>query len=63
MDKISGVLEVGTNGKGEFVINHPDLKPDADGVGHIVFSPDQARHLALILLKKGDEAAEELFKG
>lgn len=50
-DKIEGFLEVGANDQGEVVINHPDLKPDANGVGHIVFSKDQARNLANLLLK------------
>lgn len=44
MDKIAGVLEVGISEDGrEVVVNHPDLMPDANGVGHIVFSPNQAR--------------------
>ena len=51
-----GFLEVGLNGQGEIVINHPDLKPDADGVGHIVFSVAQARHLAYSLLKHAGQA-------
>ena len=38
-DKIEGYLEVGCNDQGEVVVNHPDLKPDENGVGHIVFSP------------------------
>ena len=50
-DKIEGYLEVGTNDQGEVVVNHPDLKPDANGVGHIVFSKNQARNLANLLLK------------
>lgn len=50
-DKIEGVLEVGRNDQHEVVINHPDLKPDENGVGHIVFSPRQARHLANLLIK------------
>ncbi len=50
-DKIEGFLTVGRNEEHEVVINHPDLKPDADGVGHIVFSPRQARQLANLLLK------------
>lgn len=58
-DIIAGTLEVGTNGKGEVVINHPDLKPDADGVGHIVFSPKQAIHLALSLIERAREANKE----
>ena len=30
-----GTLEVGTNGHGEVVVNHPDLEPDENGVGDI----------------------------
>lgn len=59
---MSGFLEVGTNGKGEVVINHPDLTPDADGVGHIVFSPAEARDLAMLLLRKANEARHEQVK-
>jgi len=54
-----GILEVGTNGKGEVVINHPDLEPDDNGVGHIVFSVEQARDLANLLLSKSADAAVE----
>lgn len=49
--QVTGHVEVGSNGRGEVVVNHPDLKPDAKGVGHITFSPDQARNLAKLLLK------------
>lgn len=59
-DKVSGFLEVGLNAQGEVVVNHPDLKPDADGVGHIVFSPNQARNFAALLFKKAGEAEAEL---
>ncbi len=59
-EKHAGDLEVGTNGKGEVVVNHPDLHPDENGVGHIVFSPRQARGLARILNKKAREADKEL---
>lgn len=52
-------LEVGTNGQGEVVINHPDLEPDENGVGHIVFSVEQARNLANLLLSKAADAAVE----
>lgn len=58
-DKVTGFLEVGTNGSGEVVINHLDLKPDSNGVGHIAFSPRQARNLARLLLKHADEAQHE----
>ena len=51
-------LEVGTNGAGEVVVNHPDLQPDKDGVGHIIFSPEQARALAFLLQQKAQEAAK-----
>jgi hypothetical protein len=56
----AGVLEVGTTGAGEVVINHPDLLPDENGVGHIVFSPAQARRLGNLLLHKADEALHEM---
>lgn len=55
MDKVEGFLQVGINESGEVVVNHPDLKPDASGVGHIVFSPDQADQLAHLLMKKARE--------
>ena len=54
-----GVLEVGTNGSGEVVINHPDLQPDDNGVGHIVFSVEQARNLANLLQSKAADALVE----
>lgn len=50
-DIVAGTLEIATL-RHEVIINHPDLKPDEQGVGHIVFSPEQARHLAQILLKQ-----------
>ena len=53
-----GALEVGRIGF-EVVVNHPDLKPDKDGVGHIIFSPKQARHFARLLLKHAAEAVDE----
>lgn len=57
MDKIEGFLEVGhTEDTFEIVVNHPDLKPDEHGVGHIVFSPDQARNLAILLTQHADAA-------
>jgi hypothetical protein len=59
-DKVEGYLEVGRNDRGEVVINHPDLKPDAEGVGHIVFSPQQARNLASLLLDHA-EAIEPIW--
>ncbi len=60
-DVDAGFLEVGHNERFEVVVNHPDLKPDANGVGHIVFSPRQARHFAELLLKHAAEAMEEFY--
>ncbi len=57
-NKAGGVLEVGTL-DGEVVVNHPDLQPDANGIGHIVFSPDQARNLGYLLIRKAEEAEQE----
>ncbi len=52
----AGFIEVGLTQDGSYVIvNHPDLDPDDDGCGHIVFSPDQARAFAMLLLKCADE--------
>jgi hypothetical protein len=59
-EKIEGYLEVGLNDRDEIVINHPDLKPDKDGVGHIVFSINQAQHLAHLLATKSSEAANNI---
>lgn len=61
VDKIEGFLEVGRNDNFEVVVNHPDLKPDENGVGHIVFSPAQARNLAQLLLKHASDV-EIMFR-
>jgi hypothetical protein len=58
IDKVEGYLEVGRNDDNEIVINHPGLKPDAHGVGHIVFSINQARNLGRLLLKHADDAED-----
>lgn len=54
-DFIAGFLKIGTNGKGEVVINL-----DKDRTGHIIFSPAQASALAMVLRRKANEAVEEL---
>lgn len=59
-DKISGHLEVGTDGHGQVIVNHSDIDPDKTGAGHIVFSVNQARGLAMTLLKKASEAESEI---
>lgn len=45
------------------VINHPKLQPDANGVGHIVFTPNEARGLANMLLKLADLCEPQLRDG
>jgi hypothetical protein len=49
-------LEVGHDDQGEVVINHGNLQPDEKGIGHLVFSPEQARELATLLWKHAEEA-------
>lgn len=52
-DKVTGFVEVGVNERGEVVVN---LDRDRNGVGHLVFSPNQARKLAETLIKKAMQA-------
>lgn len=61
-DKIAGYLEVGLNDNNEIVINHPDLKPDENGVGHIVFSVNQAENFSKMLAEKASEASKNIWK-
>ena len=60
-DHVEGHIEVGTSGRGEVVINTPDMRPsmDENGIAHFMFSPRQARALAMTLMKKAGEAADE----
>lgn len=61
-DIIGGFLEVGCNEQDEIVINHPDLKADDNGVGHIVFSSAQARNLATLLVENAAKAEDAKFR-
>ena len=46
-------LQVGlTEDETEIVINHIELDLDENGAGYMIFSEDQARNLAMLLLKK-----------
>ncbi len=54
-----GCLEIGSTGAGQVVINHAELDRDKNGVGHIVFSPAEARKLARILAKSAARAERE----
>lgn len=55
-DKIEGHLIVGYNERFEVVVEHPELMTNAKGEGHIVFSPNQARQLAALLIAKASDA-------
>jgi len=55
--KQGGVLLVGRNNQGEVVINFPRLDTDSAGMSYIVFSPQQARDLAALLIKHAAEVA------
>lgn len=57
IDKIAGFLEVGRNEQGEVVIT---CNPMRTGVGHVVFSPAQARELARLLAKHADEIKRDV---
>lgn len=51
-----GFLEVGSTEDGQHVIlNHPAIDVDENGCGHILFSPEQARALAALLLECADD--------
>ncbi len=54
------VLEVGTSGRGEVVINHPQMLVDENGCGFLVFSVEQAHRFAATVRKMADRAREEL---
>lgn len=62
MSRIAGHLEIGLNEDLEVVINHPDLRPDADGNGHIILSAEQARNLAGLILKHAEESDKRKLK-
>lgn len=55
---MSGFLEVGVDLRNEVVINLP-----RDMTGHLTFSPDQARNLAELLIRKAAEADGQAVDG
>jgi len=59
-DKIAGYLEIGRTANFEVVVN---LDRDRHWIGHIVFSPRQARHLATLLIKHAEWAEAEREEG
>lgn len=50
-------LEVGITPDGrEVIVNHPEMEPNPSGSGgHIVFSPQQARDFAALMVQKAGE--------
>lgn len=56
---IKGALIVGTTGFGEVCVTHPDIDPDKDGIGFIIFSPQQAHELGATLIRRALDAAIE----
>lgn len=52
------ILWVSRNEIREVVVLHPSLDVDKDGIGHLIFSPSQARELAKLLLKHADECEQ-----
>ncbi len=56
-DNGPGFLEVGINNRCDVVINLP-----RDMTGHIAFSPNEARALGNLMIKKAAEAEQERLK-
>jgi hypothetical protein len=52
-DNGPGALEIGTNERGEVVMNLP-----RDMTGHITFSPDEAEHLSTVMARQAAAARE-----
>lgn len=56
VDRIEGYLEVGPDDQGQVVVVQRDVKLDADGTCHMVFSVGQARAFAQVLSRAADDA-------
>jgi hypothetical protein len=57
VDRVAGFWEVDRVGDGcSVAIQHPEVKPDEEGMCHIELSPRQARHLASLLMMYAEEA-------
>jgi hypothetical protein len=57
---MKGILEIGTDESGNVVLNHPNIDQNESG-GYIVFTPDEADGLAVLLLKMARRARLELL--
>jgi hypothetical protein len=62
-DKIAGYWEIGLNDALEVVINLGPMELDQNGIGHVVFSPRQARHLAKLLNKHARQSDAARMSG
>lgn len=54
-DHVEGYLEVGCNDVGEVILN---LDHERNGIGHLVFSPAQARAIGSSFIDKAKEGDE-----
>ena len=54
-----GTLQIGTNDTGMVILNHPQMETDANGCGHIAFTPDEAECLAELLENNAKVARKE----
>lgn len=52
-------VEVGINDRDQVTINYPNAQVDENGMGNISFTPDQARHLALLLIQSAELAERQ----
>jgi hypothetical protein len=50
-DKVEGYLEIGLDKRNDVIINHAGCTVDVNGIGHFVFSLDQAQDLINALTK------------
>ncbi len=60
MSQTSGILEVGTDERGEIVLNIPVCE-QRDGWWHVTFSPQQAFDLALLLIKNTNIPLDQII--
>ena len=56
---VSGFLEIGVGANnGQVIVVHRNMKSNAEGYGFVGLSPEQARNLAHVLLRKAGEAEQ-----
>jgi ABC-type Co2+ transport system permease subunit len=52
-------LEVGTDGAGMVIINHINLPVDKEGIGHMLFTPEQGMIFGRLIIMKSREARRQ----